>query len=200
MQDSIARARDRLRRVQGLRLLLAACLAIALAACQAGSAPADADVGVDTGPTTPAVTVASAPSPATAPVAGPGDAFAPTNGTATAPTSPPADSAPVDEKARAAETGGTDPVAAVPATPGRADALLDRCSSDADCEVKDVGSCCGYRPRCLHRDSPTFADEVKARCKAEGRVGHCGIADVAGCACQAGRCVDIKSPDAMLVQ
>jgi hypothetical protein len=194
MQDSIARARDGLRRVHSMRPLLSACLTIALAACQAGSPPADADVGAKTRPATPAVPVASAPSPATAPVGGPGDASAPSD------ASPPAGTAPRNEGLRAAETGGTDPVAAAPATPGRAGALVDRCSSDADCEVKDVGSCCGYRPRCLHRDSPTFADEVRARCKAEGRVGHCGIADVAGCACQAGRCVDIKSPDAMLVQ
>jgi len=41
---------------------------------------------------------------------------------------------------------------------------------------------------------------VGARCKTEGRVSHCGITAVAGCTCEAGRCVDVASTDNQLVQ
>lgn len=70
----------------------------------------------------------------------------------------------------------------------KSNALDDRCNSNADCVVKDVGSCCGYRPACLNRDSPTFADAVKARCKAESRMGMCGGIAVSGCQCSNGHC------------
>jgi hypothetical protein len=62
------------------------------------------------------------------------------------------------------------------------------CRSDADCAVKDVGSCCGYRPACVNADTPTFPEEVKARCAAEGRMGICGFQPVSGCQCVAGQC------------
>lgn len=192
MQDSIARARDGLRRVQAMRPLLVGCLALALAACQAASPPPAANAAADAPMATPA---ASASSPSAAPGDAPG--IASPSDAATPPASPPA-SAPPARATPVADAAEPGPPAPSPADPGRA--LVDRCSSDADCEVKDVGSCCGYRPRCLHRDSPTFADEVKARCKAEGRVSHCGITAVAGCTCEAGRCVDVASTDNQLVQ
>ena len=195
MQDPIARARDGLRRMQPMRLLFAAGLAMALAACQAASPPPVASGAAESPPPAPGASTASRSPP---PAAATDDAPAPDDARPATPESPAAGAASPPAPAPVARAAGP----SQGDSPGgdHARALDDRCSSDADCEVKDVGSCCGYRPRCLHRDSPTFAEEVKARCRAEGRVGHCGIAAVAGCACEAGRCVSVNPTDNMLVQ
>ncbi|RYD15189.1 MAG: hypothetical protein EOP90_09615 [Lysobacteraceae bacterium] len=63
-----------------------------------------------------------------------------------------------------------------------------RCRVDADCVVKDVGNCCGHYPACVHRDSPTFPDLVKADCERRGIAGVCGFPVIKGCACVDGRC------------
>jgi hypothetical protein len=87
-----------------------------------------------------------------------------------------------------------DPVAANPppreaAAPAPAPASPSlACESDADCAVKDVGSCCGYRPACVNAAAETFPEQVKARCAAEGRMGACGFAPVSGCQCVSGKC------------
>ena len=62
------------------------------------------------------------------------------------------------------------------------------CRTDADCAVKDVGSCCGYRPACVSAAAETFPDEVRARCAAQERVGICGFPAISGCQCVSGRC------------
>ena len=62
------------------------------------------------------------------------------------------------------------------------------CRTDADCAVKDVGSCCGYRPACVSAAAETFPDEVRARCAAQDRVGICGFPAISGCQCVSGRC------------
>lgn len=66
--------------------------------------------------------------------------------------------------------------------------LTRRCESDADCVVKNVGSCCGYTPQCVHRDVVTFPAEVKALCEKEGRSSICGFQEPAGCACVDNQC------------
>ena len=55
--------------------------------------------------------------------------------------------------------------------PGKVDT---RCTTSADCAVKDVGNCCGYFPACVNRDSPVFPEQVRAACEAEGRASICG--------------------------
>jgi hypothetical protein len=62
------------------------------------------------------------------------------------------------------------------------------CAVDADCEIKNVGNCCGYYPACVHRDSPTFPEHVQAQCEAEGLASVCGFPDLTGCTCVEGRC------------
>jgi hypothetical protein len=64
------------------------------------------------------------------------------------------------------------------------------CKTDADCEVKNVGNCCGYYPACVNRDSATFPDRVKAECAKKGTMGVCGFPDVKGCSCVEGHCAD----------
>ena len=65
------------------------------------------------------------------------------------------------------------------------------CKVDADCTIKDIGSCCGYQPRCLNANSPTYAAQVKAKCAREGRVSTCGMLAITGCECVAGKCANI---------
>jgi hypothetical protein len=62
------------------------------------------------------------------------------------------------------------------------------CGNDSDCAVKDAGSCCGYRPVCVNKGTPTFPEKVKAACAKEGRVGICGFQAIDGCQCVAGKC------------
>ena len=96
-------------------------------------------------------------------------------------------------------TAVTAPAPTAPtATPAPADIpeVDIHCDVDADCQVKDIGSCCGYYPRCVNKDSQTFADEVKAQCAKEGRSGVCGFPSVAGCRCVEHQCVNEVGPGA----
>jgi hypothetical protein len=68
------------------------------------------------------------------------------------------------------------------------------CQVDSDCEVKNIGNCCGYYPACVNRASPTFPDQVRARCEAEGMMSICGFPEISGCRCDDGRCSDITGP------
>jgi hypothetical protein len=97
-------------------------------------------------------------------------------------------------------TGVTAPTIAVgepnPGAPG----VVDRsCDTDADCAIKDVGSCCGYAPACVNKDSPTFPEQVQARCAKDGRMGICGFPAISGCKCTAGQCEGTGS-DRNLIQ
>lgn len=80
-------------------------------------------------------------------------------------------------------------VVAVGTTRTGAAPLVDRsCRVDADCVVKDVGSCCGVRPACVNRAATVDAEAVAAACRASGRMSTCGFEVVAGCSCNEGRC------------
>ncbi|MGH8029230.1 MAG: hypothetical protein ACREO3_04770 [Arenimonas sp.] len=72
--------------------------------------------------------------------------------------------------------------------PGAPGVVNASCHTDADCTIKDVGSCCGYRPQCVNKSSPTFPEQVKAACAQDGRMGICGFPAITGCTCTAGRC------------
>lgn len=81
--------------------------------------------------------------------------------------------------------------AVVPPTAPQVDT---RCSSDADCVVKDVRNCCGYYPACVNRDSKVFPEHVKAECARKNMLGVCGFAQIDGCTCSAGHCTDQTGP------
>lgn len=105
---------------------------------------------------------------------------------AAAPASPEAQAAPAMAPTPASPSGTSAASEGNPGAPPAAPSLA--CRSDADCAVKDVGSCCGYRPACVNADAETFPEQVKARCAAEGRMGICGFQPVSGCQCVAGQC------------
>lgn len=94
---------------------------------------------------------------------------------------------------------GNSPIAdRIPADSG---SLNASCKVDADCEIKDVGSCCGFYPRCLNKDSQTFPEKVKAQCGKEGRVSACGFPAITSCECVQGKCSGVTiSDDSQLVQ
>lgn len=113
---------------------------------------------------------------------------APAIAEASSPATPKVDDAP---KTDAAPAPGAIPKAPTAARKGEAAATGEvdySCSTDADCAVKDVGSCCGYYPACVNKDSPTFPEQVKAACAASGRSGICGFPSISGCQCVEGRC------------
>ncbi|MEO7326167.1 MAG: hypothetical protein ABIW82_15180 [Dokdonella sp.] len=64
------------------------------------------------------------------------------------------------------------------------------CHVDADCAVKNVGSCCGAYPACVNSSSPTFPETVKVECGKSHTMGTCNIPVVEACACVEGRCSD----------
>ncbi len=63
-----------------------------------------------------------------------------------------------------------------------------RCASDADCVVKDVGSCCGAAPACVARDAVVDREAVQAACVAEGTSAICGFPEITACSCVEGQC------------
>ncbi len=72
-------------------------------------------------------------------------------------------------------------------------ALDTACKVDADCAVKNVGSCCGAMPACVHKDSPTDPAAVQAECQRKGLASTCGFREISACTCQDGRCRDASS-------
>lgn len=81
------------------------------------------------------------------------------------------------------------PIAAKEKTAAKKAGEVDfSCKTASDCKIKDVGSCCGYRPACVNKDSPTFAAEVKARCGKEGMAGICGFPSIGSCTCTNNKC------------
>ena len=74
-------------------------------------------------------------------------------------------------------------------------AVSRACKVDADCAVKDVGSCCGKHPTCVAKDAPTYPNEVKAQCAKEHRAGACNVQAIGGCSCVQGQCRDINADE-----
>lgn len=74
------------------------------------------------------------------------------------------------------------------------------CERDADCEVKNVGNCCGYYPACVNTRSPTFPEQVKAQCAADGVSSVCGFPEIGGCQCVEGRCESLPGPGGAQLQ
>jgi hypothetical protein len=144
--------------------------------------------------TPPPAASASAPAEATAPAPPempPGtDPAAPMPDAVTDPDAPlPPPPEPSDAGANDTAPAAMHPSIAVgepnPGAPGVVD---QGCRTDADCAIKDVGSCCGYAPACVNKASPTFPEQVQALCAREGRVSTCGFPAITGCKCTAGKC------------
>jgi hypothetical protein len=73
------------------------------------------------------------------------------------------------------------------------DAVSRACKVDADCAVKDVGSCCGRHPSCVNKDAATDPVAVRAQCQNEHRAGVCSMEAIGGCSCVQGQCHNINA-------
>lgn len=71
---------------------------------------------------------------------------------------------------------------------GDAVTLNRSCQTNDDCVVKDIGSCCGYLPACVNKDSPTDPEAVQAKCEKEGISSICGFQEIDSCECVQGSC------------
>src|SRR3989338_4326153 len=62
------------------------------------------------------------------------------------------------------------------------------CQSDADCVIKDAGSCCGQFPQCMNVNAKPNPDFVKKQCEKNDVSGSCGFPSVDGCKCINNKC------------
>lgn len=164
-----------------IRKVAWATMAIAMLALSACSAPGDSPAG--------ATTDTNAPTPQPAPVQAAAPSVPPA-APAPAPAAPLPSPAPVASNPAAAPSA---PMSAPEGKPGLPPLSLGvddgrACRTDSDCAMKDAGSCCGFRPVCVNKDTPTFPEKVKAACAEDGRVGICGFPAIDGCQCVAGKC------------
>ena len=72
------------------------------------------------------------------------------------------------------------------------------CKTDADCAVKDVGSCCGTFPLCVNKDAQVDPAAVRAQCAKDGMASTCGFQPVSGCTCTQGRCENVAGGAAVM--
>ena len=84
--------------------------------------------------------------------------------------------------------------AAAPARIGNASQPDRTCSVAADCEMKNVGNCCGYFPACVSKDAKVDPDAVRAECERTGMSSVCGFQDIQACACEQGQCRAVSGP------
>lgn len=85
--------------------------------------------------------------------------------------------------------------ASVPA--GQPVVIDTRCTTHADCTIKNVGNCCGEYPACVNVDSPTDPAAVQAQCAQRGMASVCGFPAITACQCVAGEC---KGDNAAVVE
>ena len=64
-----------------------------------------------------------------------------------------------------------------------------RCEKDADCQVKNIGNCCGYSPACVNKEAKADPTLVIKLCEAEGLVSVCGWSEITNCHCVEKHCV-----------
>ncbi|MGY1521413.1 hypothetical protein [Luteimonas sp. A482] len=74
---------------------------------------------------------------------------------------------------------------AAPTVPGTPDAS---CRVASDCEVKNVGNCCGHFPACVNKDATVDPDAVRAQCERNGMASVCGWQDIQSCDCVQNQC------------
>ena len=67
------------------------------------------------------------------------------------------------------------------------------CRVASDCEVKNVGNCCGYFPACVNKDATVDPDAVRAQCERSGMASVCGWQDIQSCDCVQNQCRAVGS-------
>jgi len=74
--------------------------------------------------------------------------------------------------------------------------LIDQyfCNTNSDCEIKDIGSCCGEYPRCVNKEFIPDIDAVINECKESGISSTCEFPVIIYCACIKNSCVSNDNP------
>ena len=57
------------------------------------------------------------------------------------------------------------------------------CETSEDCEVKNVGNCCGYYPGCVNKDYEPNLTKVQQDCFEQGIASVCGWTEIESCEC-----------------
>ncbi|MET0285188.1 MAG: hypothetical protein ABW352_11990 [Polyangiales bacterium] len=82
-----------------------------------------------------------------------------------------------------ASVGEDDPVVGDAGPPGQFS-----CKTNNECTIRNVGSCCGYFPRCANANAiftpPSCSDGV---------AGVCGFPNIDSCRCELGQCVGLQA-------
>ena len=65
------------------------------------------------------------------------------------------------------------------------------CESNSDCEIKNVGNCCGYYPLCVNSNYEPNITKVQQECFEQGIASVCGWTEIQGCECIENKCQDI---------
>ncbi|HEX5661416.1 MAG TPA: hypothetical protein VFX59_29705 [Polyangiales bacterium] len=86
----------------------------------------------------------------------------------------------LDASARLDATADANPSAPDSATPFR-------CQTANDCAILNVGSCCGYFPRCANSGA------VFTQPDCSGVVSTCGFPAIDSCGCEQGQCVSLQA-------
>ena len=62
------------------------------------------------------------------------------------------------------------------------------CKSNSDCEIKNIGSCCGYYPSCVNKNFSPDLDAVRKECKEMWFVSVCWHEVIDRCRCVNNTC------------
>jgi hypothetical protein len=103
--------------------------------------------------------------------------------------------------APAPTTGEGGPAQAAP--PGAVAGVPDldySCKVDSDCEVMNVGNCCGYFPACVNSAAQPDPEAVMAQCADSGMASVCGFREIQACSCVNSRCEAIHQAAVPLEQ
>ena len=68
------------------------------------------------------------------------------------------------------------------------ESLERSCVEDDDCEIKNMGNCCGYYPECLNENADTDPERVMEICAEQNLGGVCGFPSINDCQCVDNKC------------
>jgi len=70
---------------------------------------------------------------------------------------------------------------------------IDRsCDHDSDCEIKNIGMCCGYNPSCVNENADADPKFVSRYCFEHGIASICAYWLPDRCICEENQCVGVQ--------
>ena len=65
------------------------------------------------------------------------------------------------------------------------------CEKDEDCEIKNIGNCCGYYPACVNKNYEPDLEAIQKECDEKGMMSVCGFPVINACECTDSLCKGI---------